>query len=219
MAAQKNTLWMGLMIAFFQFALAVLAWGGFKSFFSHPAFIALVVVTLAMMAVAPFSRGSLSAGAKEDRGNRWVLSVFTVIAILNAYFPPLTDRLNFLTMDGDTLRWAGIVLYAAGGALRLYPVFVLGKRFSGLVAIQTGHTLETHSIYSLIRNPSYLGMIINLIGWQFIFRSSIGLVLVLALFLTLIARMNAEERLLREHFGAEYDEYFARTWRLIPWIY
>jgi len=31
--------------------------------------------------------------------------------------------------------------------------------------------------------------------------------------------MRSEERLLRLHFGTEYDDYFARTWRLIPWVY
>jgi protein-S-isoprenylcysteine O-methyltransferase Ste14 len=35
----------------------------------------------------------------------------------------------------------------------------------------------------------------------------------------LIARMHSEEKLLREHFGAEYEAYFARTWRLIPFVY
>jgi len=35
----------------------------------------------------------------------------------------------------------------------------------------------------------------------------------------LIARIRAEERLLHSHFGAEYDAYFARTWRLVPGIY
>jgi protein-S-isoprenylcysteine O-methyltransferase Ste14 len=35
----------------------------------------------------------------------------------------------------------------------------------------------------------------------------------------LLVRMRAEEALLRAHFGAEYDAYRARTWRLIPWLY
>jgi protein-S-isoprenylcysteine O-methyltransferase Ste14 len=34
-----------------------------------------------------------------------------------------------------------------------------------------------------------------------------------------MARMHAEERLLRAHFGAEYEAYFARSWRLIPFVY
>jgi protein-S-isoprenylcysteine O-methyltransferase Ste14 len=35
----------------------------------------------------------------------------------------------------------------------------------------------------------------------------------------LLARIHAEERLLRAQFGAEYDDYCAHTWRLIPGIY
>ena len=58
--------------------------------------------------------------------------------------------------------------------MRLWPVFVLGSRFSGLVAIQSGHTPETHGIYSLVRNPSYLGMIINMLGWGLAFRGWSG---------------------------------------------
>jgi protein-S-isoprenylcysteine O-methyltransferase Ste14 len=34
-----------------------------------------------------------------------------------------------------------------------------------------------------------------------------------------VARINAEERLLRSQFGEEYDAYRARTSRLIPGIY
>ena len=34
-----------------------------------------------------------------------------------------------------------------------------------------------------------------------------------------LARIAAEERLLSETFGAEYEAYRARTWRLIPYVY
>ena len=123
------------------------------------------------------------------------------------------------TIDGETTRWIGVILYVLGGALRLWPVFVLGSRFSGLVAIQSGHTLVTHGIYSLVRNPSYLGMIINMLGWGLAFRGWSGVVIALLLLVPLIPRIHSEERLLGAHFGAEYDAYVARTWRLIPGIY
>jgi len=35
----------------------------------------------------------------------------------------------------------------------------------------------------------------------------------------LLARIRAEERLLRTEFGSEYDAYCARTSRLIPRLY
>lgn len=216
MGSPPKVIVLGALSALLQFALAVLGWGGWTPFFAHPALVALAWVTVAMMIVAPFSSGNVSPGIREDRGNRWVLSAFGLIAMVNAYAPALTDRLSLWTMDGDTVRWIGVALYGGGGALRLWPVFVLGRRFSGLVAIQPEHTLETHGIYGLIRNPS---MIICMLGWGLAFRAVVGVVLTALLLVPLVARIRAEERVLREHFGAAYEAYFARTWRLLPRIY
>lgn len=172
-----------------------------------------------MAVAALFTEGNLSSGERENRDNRWVLAAFAVSGFLLAYVPALTDRLDVWTFGGDTVRWLGVVLYLAGGALRIWPVFVLGRRFSGLVAIQPGHTLVTDGIYRHIRNPSYLGLLVNSVGWSLVFRSGIGLLLVGLTLVPLVARIRSEEALLRAHFGAEYDAYCARTWRLLPGVY
>ena len=117
------------------------------------------------------------------------------------------------------MRWLGVELFAAGGALRLWLVFVLGHRFSGLVAIQPGHTLVTSGVYGVIRHPSYLGLLVNALGWALAFRSGAGVLLTAFLIPPLVARMRAEERLLRTQFGGEYDDYCRRTARLIPGLY
>ena len=203
----------------FQLGLAVLGWGGFAAFFSHTPLVAVAIVTFVLTFVALFSAGNLSAGEQEDRGNRWVLFTFGVLMILIAFLPAYTDRKGLFTFDGDTIRWVGVVLFAAGGALRLWPVFVLGRRFSGLVAIQPGHTLVTNSVYGVVRNPSYLGMLVSALGWALAFRSGTGVLLVALLIPPLVGRMRAEEKLLRTHFGSEYDAYCARTPRLVPEVY
>ena len=199
--------------------LAILGWGGFRPFFSHAALIALVAVLFALSILSFFAGGNLNAGVREDRGNRWVIPVFGVIGFLNAYLPAYTDRKDLWTIDGDAIRWLGVALFAAGGALRIWPVFVLGHRFSGLVAIQPEHSLVTSGIYGVIRHPSYLGLLINSLGWSLAFRSGVGVLLTLLLIPPLLARINAEENLLRSEFGDEYDAYRSQTWRLIPGIY
>ncbi len=199
--------------------LAVLGWGGLAAFLAHPARIALVGVTAVLTVAALFSEGNLSSGEREDRANRWVLPVFGVIGLLSAWLPAYTDRHGLWSLDGDTVRWLGIVLYAIGGALRLWPVFVLGKRFSGLVAIQPGHRLVTDGVYGRVRNPSYLGLLVSTLGWVLAFRSLAGVGLTLLLLPPLVARIHAEEALLRAQFGDAYDAYCARTWRLIPGVY
>ena len=201
------------------FGLAILGWGSFAAFFSHPALIALAIVGIVLTGVALFSGGNLSPGEREDRGNRWVLAAFGVIGLLLAYLPAYTDRKGFWTLDGDAVRWLGVVLFAAGGALRIWPVFVLGRRFSGLVAIQPGHTLVTSGVYSVIRHPSYLGLLVNSLGWALAFRSGVGVLLTAFTIPPLIARIRAEERLLSAQFGDAYDAYRSRTSRLLPGIY
>jgi protein-S-isoprenylcysteine O-methyltransferase Ste14 len=103
--------------------------------------------------VAIFSRGNLSPGVREDRANRWVIGAFGLIGLLDAHLPAYTDRKGFWTLDGDAIRWLGIDLFAAGSALRIWPVLVLGRRFSGLVAIQPAHTLVTSCVQGAIRHP------------------------------------------------------------------
>jgi protein-S-isoprenylcysteine O-methyltransferase Ste14 len=201
------------------FGLAILGWGGWAPFFSHPPLVALAVVSVLMVAAAAFSEGNLSRGEREDRSNRWVLAAFGLIGLLSAYLPAYTDRVEFWTIDGDTVRWIGVALYAAGGVLRLWPVFVLGRRFSGLVAIQPGHRLLTTGVYRVIRHPSYLGMLVLSLGWALAFRSWIGVILAALTIPPVIARIRAEEALLGSQFGAEYENYRARTSRLIPGVY
>ena len=203
----------------FFLGLAVLGWGGFAAFFSHPALIALTVVTFALAGAGLFSSGNLSPGVREDRANRWVLVAFAAIGVLDAWLPAYTDRKEFWTLDGDTIRWVGVLLYTASGALRMWPVFVLGHRFSGLVAIQPGHTLVTSGIYSVIRHPSYLGLLVNSLGWGLAFRSGVGVLLTAITIVPILARIRAEEALLRSQFGTEYDAYRSRTSRLLPGIF
>jgi len=63
--------------------------------------------------------------------------------------------------------------------------------------------LETRGIYGVIWNQSYLGLLISSLGWVLVFRSGMGVILVAFLLVPVVARIRAEERLLREHFGAE----------------
>jgi protein-S-isoprenylcysteine O-methyltransferase Ste14 len=133
--------------------------------------------------------------------------------------PAYADRIGFWTLDGEAVRCIGVTLGAIGGTLRILPVFVLGQRFSGLVAIQKEHRLVTIGIYATIRHPSYLGLLMTTAGWALVFRSGVGLI-ISALFVPIIlGRIRAEERLLASQFGAEYEAYRARTSRLIPGVY
>jgi protein-S-isoprenylcysteine O-methyltransferase Ste14 len=204
---------------FFYLGLAVLGWGGFGPFFSHPARVAVTLIFFLLTFASMFTAGNLSSGEREDRGNRWVLAAFGMLSILSAYLSAYTDRKDIWVLDGDTVRWLGVALLVPGGIIRLWPVFVLARRFSGLVAIQPGHRLVTTGVYRLIRNPSYVGLLLSSFAWNLVFRAGVGLVLSALMIPPLIARIHAEERLLASQFGDEYQTYRRRTWRLVPGVY
>jgi protein-S-isoprenylcysteine O-methyltransferase Ste14 len=227
MTAKRRLLWSFVAVlaaaVFIGLSVAAFAWGrggDWAAFFQSPARAGMVVVSLALTVLALFSRsGGLNPGKKEDRGNRWVFLPITVLSLGMALLPPYLDGLNRWTTDDAVTPYVGLVLLTLGGALRIAPVFALGRRFTGLVAIQEGHRLETGGLYRVIRHPSYAGLLLYMAGFVLVFRCWLGLLLVVAMLAVIVARMNAEERLLESEFGEEYATYRRRTWRLVPWVY
>jgi protein-S-isoprenylcysteine O-methyltransferase Ste14 len=163
--------------------------------------------------------GGMNPGKKEDRGNRWIFGPFLVLSFGLAVLPAYLDCRNLWTTEEAVTPYVGLALLTLGGTLRLAAVFVLGRRFTGLVAIQEAHRLQTDGLYRYIRHPSYAGMLLYMAGFVLVFRCWVGLLLVAAMLAVLIARMNAEEALLESEFGEEYASYRRRSWRLVPCVY
>ena len=162
----------------------------------------------------------LGIGRCEDPSSRWIFIPLIIITIVFAWLPPHLDRLNRWSIDGDTVRYLGLIITAIGGFVRVATVFELGHRFSIFVALQPDHHLQTDGFYRFVRHPSYLGALLAMVGWALVFRSSIGLLLTAAMCVPIVARIRAEEDFLVREFGEQYRAYQQRTrWRLLPFIY
>ncbi|MGH9745744.1 MAG: methyltransferase family protein [Candidatus Acidiferrales bacterium] len=95
----------------------------------------------------------------------------------------------------------------------------LGKQWALVARVAEGHELITEGPYAHVRNPIYLAMFGMLVAtgltvtrWQ---------ALLAALLIFLIGneiRIRSEESLLRETFGAKFDEYAARVPAFFPRI-
>ncbi|MGA8574342.1 MAG: hypothetical protein WB609_01485 [Candidatus Cybelea sp.] len=122
--------------------MSIYGFGGFATFFAQPALTALAVALLVITVAAIFAGGGLSIGEREDRSNRWVLIPFAVIGLALGFVPAYTDRIGFLTIDGDAVPWLGVVLFAIGGALRIWPVYVLApSKRPGVAFCERAHAL------------------------------------------------------------------------------
>src|SRR4029077_11589319 len=178
------------------------------------------VAALVLSAVAAVSPFNVSTGRRADIGDLWIVPVGIVVTALFAWLPPWLDSRDRWVIDGEAVRWLGGVLFVAGSALRLWPVFVLGRRFSAVVAIQERHELATDGPYRWVRNPSYLGGLVGGLGWALVFRSVVGglagglffpgwvaALLLLPFLWLLVTRIHAEEALLASEFGPTYEAY------------
>jgi protein-S-isoprenylcysteine O-methyltransferase Ste14 len=74
--------------------------------------------------------------------------------------------------------------------------------------------LVTRGVYRWTRNPMYLGMLIVLVAWALLMANWLAFI-GLPLFIVFINRfqIGPEERVLRERFGAQFDDYCARVRR------
>jgi protein-S-isoprenylcysteine O-methyltransferase Ste14 len=202
-------------------ALVIWGWGDWTNFFANPARTGVIILTLAGAIAYAFSGSSgLGIGRREDPSSRWIFVPLIIIAIVFAWLPPHLDRLDRWTIDGDAVRYLGLMITAIGGFVRVATVFELGQRFSIFVAVQPDHRLKTDGFYRFVRHPSYLGALLAMVGWSLVFRSIIGLLLAAAMCVPIIARIHAEERFLVSEFGEQYRAYQQHTrWRLLPFIY
>ncbi len=109
---------------------------------------------------------------------------------------------------------------AASGWLIKASVTTLGKQWAMRARLVEDHKLITVGPYAYIRNPIYTGMFGMLIATGLATEHWIALLIAIVVFgAGLVIRVRVEEKLLRDQFGAEFDEYAKRVPAVIPGIY
>src|SRR5262245_41708866 len=143
MTGARRLLWalISVLSVFVVFGLSLVAFAvgrdDWVAFFQSPARVGAIVVSLALSALAVFADfGGMNPGKKEDRGNRWIFGPVFVLSLGLAVLPAYLDGRDLWVTDEAVTPYVGLALLTLGGALRLAAVFVLGRRFTGLVAIQ-----------------------------------------------------------------------------------
>ena len=105
----------------------------------------------------------------------------------------------------------GIFLIILGLVIRVISIRTLNIKHYDIIRVP--EKLVTHGIYSLCRNPMYVGSIIMFIGICLSLTNSIGISICMAYLLGnfLSDRINREEELLCMKFGEEYINYRRKT--------
>jgi len=119
-----------------------------------------------------------------------------------------------------TVRWAGCGLLISGLALRAWSMAILGKSYSRGLQVANRQVLVTVGPYRLIRHPGYAGTLLVWIGFTLGAGSwAAAVVNGVLLGAAYLYRIRVEERMLRTEFGAAYQTYQLRTWRLVPGLF
>jgi protein-S-isoprenylcysteine O-methyltransferase Ste14 len=111
---------------------------------------------------------------------------------------------------------AGVVVTAAGLGFAIWARVYLGGNWSGAVSVKVGHELIRSGPYRWVRHPIYTGIILALLGTALEIDQARGLVAVILLYLGFKIKSRIEERVMRQAFGAEYDEYSRSTGAIVP---
>ena len=162
--------------------------------------------------------------AKRDRTS--LIGLFLqAVAYFSVGFYPLQQR-QFLPVSSGSqvLEWGLAVLTVAIALASVWLVNAaarrLGKQWALSARLVEGHTLIQDGPYRFVRNPIYTGMFGMLLATGLAAGRWIPLLVAIVLFTAgTYIRIRTEERLLRQAFGSEFEEYARNVPALIPWIY
>jgi protein-S-isoprenylcysteine O-methyltransferase Ste14 len=132
---------------------------------------------------------------------------------LAEWFP----RAQLWPRGGGALVWVvaiGLALAGAGIALAGVREFRRARTTANPLVPARASSLVTRGVFSRTRNPMYLGMLLMLSGWA-VWLGNAAAGLGLPLFVAILdgLQIKPEERILRERFGARFDDYAARVRR------
>ncbi|MBI2324701.1 MAG: isoprenylcysteine carboxylmethyltransferase family protein [Chloroflexi bacterium] len=117
----------------------------------------------------------------------------------------------------DALRWIGLVLIVAGPLLQIWAAATLGRHFDVEILVHGAHEVVRSGPYGLVRHPIYTGIALHFIGAMLATGNLLFIAGTLVVsFPALYQRASAEETLLRQTLGEEYERYARDVPMLVP---
>jgi protein-S-isoprenylcysteine O-methyltransferase Ste14 len=151
----------------------------------------------------------------KDNGSNLVLRVSLYVSIIIAFFLAV----NNTAMLPHWFFYPGIVLIVIGIIVRQWAIFTLGRFFTLTIGIQKNQKVVDYGPYRFIRHPSYLGLLIVLLGIGAALQSWEGVLAIVVISgLAIGYRIHIEEKVMVSELGEDYIKYMKRTKRLIPFV-
>ncbi len=156
---------------------------------------------------------------RDTSPRRWIYTLPILFAVI-AFVAPAHHPAWRVTLfpDRPACYAIGTALLFIGMAFSIWARVELGRNWSNVVTVKVGHELVRNGPYHWVRHPIYTGILVALAGSALAEDFWCDLVIVPVVFVAFWIKLRLEEDWMREQFGAAYDDYCARTRRLIPFL-
>jgi len=181
-------------------------------------FLALVIE---MVIRAPLNKKRKQEKMSEQRFTNQEKTILGLLSLGGFFIPIVYAATNWLDFANYRLpNWAGWlgVLLIAGAIYVFWRAHAdLGLNWSPTLEIREKHELIKKGIYEVIRHPMYASQWLLAIAQPLLLQNWIAGFLNLLVFIPFyLLRVKAEEQMMLDSFGTQYQEYMKTTGGVLP---
>jgi len=179
--------------------------------------IAFIVILVGQIVIRfPYRNNSKSHAT--GRQEQLLLFGLTIGAMLLPFVYIFTDWLSFADYPASGVVVSlGVLLVVVGLWLFWRAHTDLGKNWSSSLEIYDDHTLITRGVYEHIRHPMYAANWLLMLAQALLLSNWIaGLGGLVSFAFLYFLRVPKEEAMMAQQFGEPYQQYMARTGRVLP---
>jgi len=150
----------------------------------------------------------------------FVMKLLVVLLFIAVLMFSLSERLyNYLVpivyLQIDFLQIAGLIIIHISLLWICIAQFQMGNSWRIGIDEKSKTGLVTKGIFSISRNPIFLGMIISVLGIFLIIPNALTFFLTLTTYFIIQIQIRLEEEFLAKEHGSTYQEYKQKTKRLL----
>src|SRR5687768_9124974 len=183
-------------------------------------FVALVIETAIRAPLNKMRRQEKMSERRFTDQEKTLLSLLLIGGLVVPIIYAATDWLDFA--DYTLPAWVGWLgaLLIAGAVFVFWRAHAdLGPNWSPTLEIREKHELITRGIYGVIRHPMYASQWLVALAQPLLLQNWIaGFLNLLAFIPFYFLRVKAEEQMMIDSFGTQYQEYMKRTGGVLPKI-
>jgi len=207
------------------FAVLLLWPAGTLNYWQAWVFIAVFIVStlvpsifLAVKDPAALQRRMKAGPTAETRALQKLVITGTIVAVVAVLVVSALDHRFGWSAVPIPVVVLGNILVAVG--LGLAQLVVIQNRYAAAtITVEADQKVVSTGLYGLVRHPMYVGTLIMMIGTPLALDSYWGLVAIALALPVLAARIDDEEKMLRQEL-AGYEEYTEKVhYRLVPGVW